>query len=147
MYKKIKYAAKMCRIAQQESKDPNTKVGAAIVEKERGIIVSTGFNGLPAGGAISALTRDQKRLLTLHAERNALDFAGRFDLSDCYMVATHLPCAQCYVSILNRGIRNVVWLGDGLCDHWDEHKEVVHLLNNKLIIDTYNENTGEIEYV
>jgi deoxycytidylate deaminase len=59
------------------SKDPSTKVGAAIFDNKRRVI-SLGYNGLPRGVEDSPARlhdRDTKLKLTLHAEQNALAFA------------------------------------------------------------------------
>ncbi len=92
------------------SKDPSTKVGAVIVDQRRRI-VSTGFNGFPAGvedteGRLG--DRAVKYEMVVHAEQNALLFAGR-QAEGCTLYVTPLaPCARCAVIIIQAGIVRVV---------------------------------------
>lgn len=85
------YFMSMARAAAAKSKDPSTRVGAVIADVEQRI-VSTG--------------REIKLLRTLHAEENAILFAGR-RLHGCTLYATHPPCAHCAAVIIQAGIRTV----------------------------------------
>lgn len=95
----------------QWSKDPSTKVGAVIVDPRNKRIVSTGFNGFPAGVEDTANrlgTREIKYEMVVHAETNALVFAGN-QANGCTLYVTPLPpCARCAVLIIQSGIRRVV---------------------------------------
>lgn len=96
----------MARLVASWSKDPSTQVGAVIVD-QRNRVVSTGFNGFPRGIADEYTTREAKLLRTLHAEVNAILFAGR-DLTDHRIYVTHIPCARCSVQIIQSGISCVL---------------------------------------
>jgi len=92
------------------SRDPSTKVGAVIVRDRR--ILSTGYNGLPADvhdHPLRYTDRELKLRMTVHAERNALDFAAR-DVVNATIYCTAFPCAQCAASLVNTGISRVVAL-------------------------------------
>lgn len=92
------------------SKDPSTKVGAVIFDKKRRVI-STGYNGFARGVADTSERledRETKLKLTLHAEKNAILFAGR-DLDGCTIVVTHPCCSQCAAQVIQSGIKHVVW--------------------------------------
>lgn len=92
------------------SKDPSTKVGAVIVDKNRRI-VSLGYNGLPNG------TKDCEQILNnrsekyervVHAEINAILFA-KSSLKDCILYTTpFMPCARCASIICQTGIVRVI---------------------------------------
>ena len=88
------------------SKDPSTKCGAVIVDR-RNRIVSVGFNGFPAGVKDSAARyndREEKYKFVVHAEKNAILFAGR-DLSGCSLYVWPIPpCSQCAAAIVQAGI-------------------------------------------
>src|SRR4030067_2638115 len=88
------------------SKDPSTKCGAVITHGNR--IVSLGFNGFPAGVLDHddrLLDRELKYKMVLHAEVNALLFAGT-DLSDCTLyVVPMAPCSRCAAQIIQSGIK------------------------------------------
>ena len=69
---------RLAREVSSWSKDPSTQVGCVIVDQSKRVI-SLGFNGLPAGLHDTAgrlLDRELKLALTIHAEENALLFAG-----------------------------------------------------------------------
>lgn len=90
------------------SKDPSTHCGAVIVDGKRQ--VSEGFNGLPAGlRDDDSLPREEKLRRTIHAEENALLFAGR-DVTGCTIYVTHPPCGKCAAKLIQAGITRVVYL-------------------------------------
>lgn len=102
------------------SKDPSTKVGAIIVDGFRRV-VSCGYNGAPKGvEEPPTLNREEKLLRTIHAEANALHFAG--DVQGCTMYITAAPCAHCAGHIIQRGIRKVVFFNVNpfLTQRWKE---------------------------
>jgi dCMP deaminase len=106
----------LARTAAQWSKDPTTKVGAAIVGADPRH-TSLGYNGFPPGIADTPerlLDRPTKHKLTQHAERNALDNAT-FDTRGATMYTTLAPCVACAKSIVSKGIARVV------CDRVPEH--------------------------
>lgn len=92
------------------SKDPSTKVGAVITDKDRRV-VSVGFNGFPKGMDDSPeryADREFKYAHVIHAERNALLFASR-DVRGCTVYTTpFMPCSQCAVLLVQAGITRVV---------------------------------------
>ena len=95
------------------SKDPSTQVGCVIVDQSRRV-VSLGFNGLPAGLHDTAgrlLDRDLKLALTIHAEENALLFAGR-PVRGCIAFVTRHPCASCAAKLIQSGIGAVIHLSN-----------------------------------
>lgn len=107
------------------SKDPSSKVGAVIVDKNRRI-VSTGYNGFPIG--VKDLTerlddRDVKLKMVLHAEENAIMFAKR-DLSDCTLYVSKIPpCNHCAGLIIQSGIKQIYVQNCEISDRWKESIE------------------------
>jgi len=93
------------------SKDPSTKVGAVVVDPKNKRIVSTGFNGFPFGVEDTAErleNREVKYEMVVHAETNALVFAGPH-AEGCTLYVTPLPpCARCAVVVIQAGIARVV---------------------------------------
>lgn len=89
------------------SHDPSTKCGSVITKGKR--IVSMGFNGFPAGCRDDCYDdRERKLLRVLHAEVNAILFAGR-DLAGCTIyVHPFQPCASCMAMIIQSGITRVI---------------------------------------
>ena len=95
------------------SKDPSTKVGCIIVGSDREIR-STGFNGFPRGieDSEERLTnREFKYPFICHAEENAIMHAARIGVSlkDCTAFVTWPPCTRCTRSLIQAGVREVVY--------------------------------------
>lgn len=91
------------------SKDPSTKVGAVIVD-DKNRIVSIGFNGFPRGVTDDDRLDDRPKKydLTVHAEANALLFAGR-SVEGCTLYTWPLPpCIRCAAMVVQAGIAKVV---------------------------------------
>lgn len=100
----------MAEYISTASKDPSTKVGAVIVDSKRRV-VSVGYNGLPMGVEDSEErlnNRDLKYKMIVHAERNAIIFAGR-SLEGCTLFTwPFMPCAACASMVIQAGIQRVV---------------------------------------
>ena len=92
------------------SKDPSTKCGAIIVDKQHRVI-SLGFNGFPAGFADDYSLwndRESKLGIVIHAEENAILFSKR-DLGGCTIYTVPMPpCSRCASKIAQAGIIRVV---------------------------------------
>lgn len=86
-------------------------VGAVIVTPENRVVAS-GYNGSPrntpscdeAGHEL----HQNHCVRTLHAESNALDFAGQA-ASGCTLYVTVIPCYDCAKRVVNAGIKKVVY--------------------------------------
>lgn len=100
------------------SKDPSTGVGAVIVDSKNRV-VSLGYNGFPRDVDDKPVSRDEKLRRTIHAEENALLFAGR-PVQGCTLYVTHAPCARCAAKLIQSGIVRVVSLPltDAFAERW-----------------------------
>ena len=110
------YFMSMAILNSQRSKDPNTKVGACIVDQDHKI-VSNGYNGMPVGCDESKLSwnkgegLDSKYLYVCHAEFNAiLNTRDGAALKGCTLYVTLFPCNECTKAIIQKGIKEVVYL-------------------------------------
>ena len=105
------------------SKDPSTKVGCVVVGEDREIR-STGFNGFPRGiddDEERLNDREKKYPLICHAEENAIMHAARIGVSlkDSTAYVTWPPCSRCARSLIQAGVREVVFSDAGeIPDRW-----------------------------
>jgi len=105
-------------VASQRSKDPVTQVGAVIVNDDRRI-VATGYNGFPNGcsddrlpwGKNDANPLNNKYPYVVHAEANAI-MNTNASAKGCTLYSTLFPCNECAKSIIQAGIRRIVYLSD-----------------------------------
>ena len=91
------------------SKDPSTKVGAVITDKNNRII-SVGYNGFPQNIIDNERLddRETKYRIIVHGEMNAILFANR-TLKDCTLYTyPFMPCPRCAGIIIQTGINRVV---------------------------------------
>lgn len=120
------YFMELARLAATRSTCLSRQVGAVIVKEKH--VVSTGYNG-PAsgvehcsekGGCLRRAKKDYKSGAYLelcpasHAEQNAISFAARHGVStnDATIYVTTFPCKDCMNSIINSGIKKIVFDGD-----------------------------------
>ena len=110
------YFMSMAVLSSQRSKDPHTKVGACIVDADHKI-VSNGYNGMPIGCNEEELSwnrgegLDSKYLYVCHAEFNAiLNTRDGSHLKGCTLYVTLFPCNECTKAIIQKGIKEVVYL-------------------------------------
>ncbi len=120
----MKWDKRFLRLAahiSEWSKDPSTKVGAVIVDKERRI-VSLGFNGFPRGIADTnerLRVRNMKYKLIVHGEMNAIQFA-KGELKDCILYTYPFqPCSRCTTQILQTNIHHIVSLTSDI-ERWQD---------------------------
>lgn len=106
------------------SKDPDVQVGAVISQGRR--VVSMGFNGFPMGVADTSRRLEDKsvkRSLVVHAEVNAIVFAGR--LPECsVMHASRFPCTDCAKLIIQSGVYRVTSRPLPTEGHWAADSQI-----------------------
>ncbi len=109
----------VAQLSAMRSKDPNSQVGACIVNRSRRII-GIGYNGFPIGCSDDELpwSREGDLLETkypyvCHAEMNAItNAANKPDLDGATMYVSLFPCNECAKLIVQVGIKEVVYLED-----------------------------------
>ena len=107
-------------LAAKRSKDPNTQVGACIVNKSKRIL-STGYNGFPHGCSDDTFPwdrdgEDTKYRYVVHAELNAILNAHGKSLEGARLYVDLFPCNECAKAIIQSGIGEVVYLYDKYAD-------------------------------
>jgi dCMP deaminase len=105
-------------LSGRRSKDPNTQVGACIVNHQNKI-VGAGYNGLPMGCSDEDFPWEKtgdflstKYPYVCHAELNAILNNIGMDLSGCRIYTALFPCNECSKAIIQSGIREVIYLSD-----------------------------------
>ncbi|MBQ7333248.1 MAG: dCMP deaminase family protein [Clostridia bacterium] len=105
-------------LAAQRSKDPNTQVGACLIDSQNRII-STGYNGFPQGCSDDDFpwNRDEKcgetkYQFVVHAELNAILNARGKLLQDSKIYVGLFPCNECAKAIIQAGVAEVIYLSD-----------------------------------
>ena len=105
-------------LSAERSKDPNTQVGACIVDADNKIL-SVGYNGMPSGCKDDEMpwgkvgnALDNKYFFVCHAELNAiLNYRGG-SLKDARIYSTLFPCNECAKAIIQCGIKEVIYCSD-----------------------------------
>ncbi|MBQ6820624.1 MAG: dCMP deaminase family protein [Clostridium sp.] len=105
-------------LAGMRSKDPNTQVGACIVDHDNKIL-SQGYNGLPKGCSDDEFPWDRegstlntKYPYVVHAELNAILNCRDRNLVGAKIYVALFPCNECAKAIIQCGIKEVVYLSD-----------------------------------
>ena len=115
------YFMKIAQTVSIRSKDPMTKVGSVIINKDKHI-VGTGFNGMIPGvlETPELWQRPIKYKWVQHAEKNAISHSIQ-DVAGCTLYCTLFPCVDCAKLIQLAGISRVVYL-DGKYDNVETRK-------------------------
>ena len=116
------YFMGIASLSALRSKDPNTKVGACIVDDDNKV-VSIGYNGMPKGVDESQLSwnkgegLDSKYLYVCHAEFNAiLNTRNGSALKGCRLYVTLFPCNECAKAWVQVGIKEIIYLENKYAD-------------------------------
>ncbi len=127
------------------SKCVSKQVGAVIVKDGR--ILSTGYNGTPAGftncsdhwnGEYTKDHHDWSKTYEIHAEMNAIIWAARKGISieDASIYVTLEPCSECSKNLIASGIKRIVY--DKAYEHTNSEIITKFLKDNNVIIEQIN---------
>lgn len=113
------YFMSVAYLSAMRSKDPNSQVGACIVNEDKKI-VGIGYNGMPIGCSDDELPWDRtagnildtKYPYVCHAELNAILNKNSSDLKNCTIYVGLFPCNECSKMIIQSGIKRVVFISD-----------------------------------
>ena len=106
-------------LSAMRSKDPNTQVGACIVDSNK-CIIGIGYNGFPRGCSDETLpwAREgdnelhKKYPYVVHAEVNAILNKCSANVRGATIYVALFPCNECSKVIIQSGIKEVVYLKD-----------------------------------
>lgn len=111
------YFMSMAHLAAFRSKDPNTQVGACIINRQKRV-VGLGYNGFPKGCSDDTYSWDRtgdfletKYPYVVHAELNAI-LNSIQNLEGCTLYVSLFPCNECAKAIIQSGITRVVYESD-----------------------------------
>ena len=111
------YFMALAHLSALRSKDPNTNVGAVIVDNMHRI-VSIGYNGMPRGCNDEEFPWERegsfletKYAYVVHAELNAILNSPR-EVSGCTIYVSLFPCNECAKAIIQSGIKKVIYESD-----------------------------------
>ncbi|AXH08490.1 dCMP deaminase [Malaciobacter halophilus] len=124
------------------SKCVSKQVGAVIVKDGR--ILSTGYNGTPAGyvnccehweGEYTKEHHDWSKTYEIHAEMNAIIWAARNGISieGATIYVTLEPCADCSKNLIASGIKRIVY--DRAYEHTNSDVVTKFIKDNGVIIE------------
>lgn len=112
------YFMSIAKLSEQRSKDPNTQVGACIVNSDNRIL-SIGYNGFPNGVSDDEISWERegdpintKYFYVCHAELNAILNNRNNNLDGCTLYVSLFPCNECAKIIIQSGIKKVVFYDD-----------------------------------
>ena len=115
------YFMGLAHLSSLRSKDPNTQVGAAIIDENHRVL-SVGYNGFPKGcsddefpWSRSGGVLNSKYAFVVHAELNAILNSPR-SVSGCTIYVSLFPCNECAKAIIQSGIKRIVYESDKYAD-------------------------------
>ncbi len=130
------YFMSIAVISSFRSKDKKTQTGSCIVDINKKI-VGVGYNGLPIGfnDNRSKFWCDEedenicnsKHSYVIHAEQNAIFNKTIQSIGGATIYITLFPCRECTKSIIQTGIKKVIYLNKKE-NHIDENKVVKFML-------------------
>lgn len=112
---------RMAHVIAARSKDPSSQVGAVLVTPEN-IVAGLGYNGWPRGIDTDALPWERegdfentKYAYVCHAEENAI-YNANAQTKDCKIYCVLFPCNECAKTLIQNGIKEVVYESDKYAD-------------------------------
>ena len=122
------YFLNLARLVATRSKHPRSQHGAVLVGAHHRII-ATGYNGPPSGFPDDQVDWSpgmtwSNRDWTIHAEENALLFAGLEAARGCDLYVTGPPCPRCLLRAVQCGVKRIVH-GDASYSGVETDKEIL----------------------
>lgn len=112
---------RMAHVIALRSKDPSSQNGAVVATQDN-IVVGLGYNGWPRGIEVDELPWERegdfektKYAYVCHAEENAIYNANRQTKGD-KLYCTLSPCNECAKTIIQTGIKEVIYESDKYAD-------------------------------
>lgn len=144
------YFMGVASLSALRSKDPNTQVGACIVNDSKRII-SIGYNGLPKGLDDDTFNwsnegefLNTKYPFVVHAEANAI-LNATTSVNNATVYVTLFPCHECTKLIVQSGIKEIIY-ADNKYKDTESHQASLKMLDAAGIKHRHMK-FGELKYV
>jgi len=112
---------KIAHVISERSQDPSTQAGSVVASRDN-VVVGVGYNGWPRGIESDDLPWDRdgdfentKYAYVCHAEENAI-YNSNSSTKDCKIYCTLFPCNECAKTIIQNGIKEVIYESDKYAD-------------------------------
>lgn len=124
----------IAQVIAQRSKDPSTQGGAVIVD-DNNVVLGLGYNGFPRGVKDDDLPWEReggfletKYAYVVHAEENAV-YNSSQKVQGCKLYCTLFPCNECAKTIIQNGIKEIIYLSDKYHDEpiWQASRKMLDL--------------------
>lgn len=143
------YFMGVAKLSALRSKDPDTQVGACIINQDKRII-GIGYNGFPMGCSDDQFPWQKKGALVetkypyvVHAEANAI-LNATTSLKGSKIFVTLFPCNECSKLIIQSGIKEIVFESNKY-EHTETHQAAIKMLDAAGV--TYRQvEAGELKY-
>ena len=128
----------IAHLIAERSPDPNTQAGACIVNNHH-VVIGLGYNGWPRGIENDALPWERegdflntKYAYVVHAEENAI-YNANADVAGCQLYCTLFPCNECAKTIIQSGIKEIIFANDKYHDKdgWVASRKMLDLAGVK----------------
>jgi len=143
------YFMGVAKLSAMRSKDPDTQVGACIVNEGKRII-GIGYNGFPQGCEDDVFPWEKQGDLcctkypyVVHAEANAI-LNSTSSLKNAKIYVTLFPCNECTKLIIQSGIKEIIFESNKYKDT-ETHQAALKMLNAAGV--SYRQfSAGELKY-
>jgi dCMP deaminase len=139
-----KYILDIANTVSTKSKDPNTQIGAVIIDPKSNAIISTGYNSFVRGlndHKPERSERPEKYNWIEHAERNAIYNAARMghklEGSTMYLSGRHFTCHECAKAIVQSGIKTLFAPLPDYTSHYKDSFKVAERMYCECGLDVY----------
>jgi len=140
---------KRAQLRALQSRKPNTKVGALLLDKDDDIILEACNDYIhPVYDSDNSESYEDKKLYSEHAERRLIYSAiraGICNFEDKTLVVTHFPCCDCARAIILIGIKKILvgtkYADENFYRKWEHNIDVSRrmLLQNSIEIGLFDE--------
>ena len=105
------YFLNIAEVVKTRSPDTKVKVGCVLVSLDNNRIISTGYNGIPAGlneSNIDWNDREYIRSIIIHAETNTILYA-QSKFINAILYTTMSPCSECIKLLSATKIKKIIY--------------------------------------